>query len=110
MNPDEYGGGTSLSSDNLSFATNQAAYCGYEWDNQRVAWSWLWDREQNQEDYQPRPDTPKLSPQSLWGSAHPTGFHMVYCDGSVQSISYDVDPLVHTYSASRLDGEVIRTD
>ena len=107
INPNEYLGGTALSDDGLSFATNQAAYCGYEWDNHRVAWSWLWDKETNQENFQPRADTPRLSPTNLWGSAHPSGFHMAYCDGSVQTINYDVDPLVHSYSASRLDGQAI---
>jgi prepilin-type N-terminal cleavage/methylation domain-containing protein/prepilin-type processing-associated H-X9-DG protein len=109
MNPNEYEGGSDINDDNLSFATNQAAYCGYEWDNQRVAWSWLWGRETNQENYQPRPDTPNLSATRLWGSAHPGGFNMAYCGGSVQTINYDVDPLVHSYSASRLDGQVINT-
>ncbi|MCH8839706.1 MAG: DUF1559 domain-containing protein [Planctomycetes bacterium] len=107
MNPNEYGGASDINDDGLSLATNQAAYCGYEWDNQRVAWSWLWDKETNQENYQPRPDTQGLVTTRLWGSAHPGGFHMAYCDGSVQTINYDVDPLVHTYSASRLDGQVI---
>ena len=107
INPDEYAGGTSTNSPQLSFNTNQAAYCGYEWDNYKVAWSFLTDVEENQEDFQPRPDTPGLKETKIWGSAHPGGFNMVYCDGSVHSVNYDVDPFVHSYRSSRNDGRVI---
>jgi len=110
INPNEYAGGVDINSYQLSFNTNQAAYCGYEWDNQKVAWSYLWDQVKNQEDFQPRPDTPNLTSWEIWGSAHPGGFHMVYCDGSVRTVSYDVDPYVHSYSASRLDGQAISAE
>jgi type II secretory pathway pseudopilin PulG len=108
INPDEYSGGTSVNSPQLSFNTNQAAYCGYEWDNYKVAWSFRWDTPSKQEDFQPRSDTPRDKSTKRWGSAHPAVFNMVYCDGSVRSISYDVDPFVHSYSASRNDGQVIQ--
>jgi len=107
INPDEYLGGTDVNSPQLSFNTNQAAYCGYEWDNYKVAWSFLTDVERNQEDFQPRADTPGFKETRIWGSAHPAGFHMAYCDGSVQTVNYDVDPFVHSYSASRNDGRVL---
>jgi len=111
INPNEYTGGTDVNSPQLSFNTNQAAYCGYEWDNYKVAWSFLTDVEDGQEDFQPRPDTPGLKETRIWGSAHPGGFNMVYCDGSVHNINYDinydVDPFVHSYSSSRNDGRTI---
>ncbi len=109
INPDEYGGGTSTEDPNLSHFTNQAAYCGYEWDNQRRAWNPLIDPPSAQEKYQPRQDTPGYKPfdgAHIFGSAHPSTFHMVFCDGSVQGIAYDVDPFVHSYLANRFDGQV----
>ncbi|QDS98246.1 DUF1559 domain-containing protein [Adhaeretor mobilis] len=107
INPDEYAGGTSTSDPELSLNTNQAAYCGYEWDNQKVAWSFRWGSESTQEDFQPKGDTIGDPATELFGSAHPGGFQMVYADGSVHNISYDVDPFTHSYSASRNDGRVI---
>jgi prepilin-type N-terminal cleavage/methylation domain-containing protein len=38
-----------------------------------------------------------------FGSAHPVGFHMAYCDGSVHFLDYDVDPGVHFRSGHRSD-------
>jgi prepilin-type N-terminal cleavage/methylation domain-containing protein/prepilin-type processing-associated H-X9-DG protein len=107
INPDEYQGGTDVNQATLSLNTNQAAYCGYEWDNYKVAWSWIWGTPGTEEDFQPRQDQPGNKTHDIWGSAHTGGFHMAYCDGSVQTVNYDVDPLIHSYSASRLDGKVI---
>lgn len=55
----------------------------------------------------PLPDTPGLQIWGLFGSAHSNGFHMAFCDGSVQMISYTIDPLVHSYLGNRNDGMVI---
>lgn len=109
INPDEYAGGISVAPPSLSLMTNQAAYCGYEWDNQRRAWNPLNDSVGNQENYQPRPDTPGLYGEfHIFGSAHPASFHMAFCDGSVQAIAYDVDPFANSYLANRFDGNVAK--
>jgi prepilin-type N-terminal cleavage/methylation domain-containing protein/prepilin-type processing-associated H-X9-DG protein len=42
-----------------------------------------------------------------FGSAHPTGFNMAFCDGSVQSISYEVNLETHRRLACRKDGKPI---
>jgi prepilin-type N-terminal cleavage/methylation domain-containing protein len=42
--------------------------------------------------------------QGNFGSAHPAGCQFVMCDGSVQTISYTVDPVVHWMLANRQDG------
>ena len=114
INPEEYAGGT-VRGEGVGFNTNQAAYCGYEWDNAKVAFNVIiGGLSSNIEDEialrQPQPDTPGDDGTAKFGSAHPAVFQMVYCDGSVQSISYDVDHLVHSYSASRNDGQIIRKD
>jgi prepilin-type N-terminal cleavage/methylation domain-containing protein/prepilin-type processing-associated H-X9-DG protein len=89
---------------------NQDIYVGYEWDNHRVAWSPVGEfpTVANQELYQPRQDTPGSYYRAAFGSAHTGGLNMAMCDGSVQTLSYDVDALAHRYLASRLDGEVIQ--
>ncbi|MEO1496116.1 MAG: DUF1559 domain-containing protein [Planctomycetota bacterium] len=40
-----------------------------------------------------------------FGSAHPGVFHVVYCDGSVDGVTYDVDLEVHRARGSRNRGE-----
>lgn len=39
-----------------------------------------------------------------FGSAHPTSCNMAFCDGSVQAVSYDVDPEIHRLRGGRDDG------
>jgi prepilin-type processing-associated H-X9-DG protein len=39
----------------------------------------------------------------LFGSAHAAGFNMVFCDGSVRTISYSINTTVHGYLANRMD-------
>ncbi len=44
---------------------------------------------------------------SRFGSAHTVSFNMAMCDGAVRSISYSIDPIVHSNLASRNDGLVV---
>jgi prepilin-type processing-associated H-X9-DG protein len=39
-----------------------------------------------------------------WGSAHPQNWNIAFCDGSVQSMSFDIDLETHRRFASRADG------
>jgi len=41
-----------------------------------------------------------------FGSAHPGTWQMVFCDGAVHRISYDIDGLTHEYHGNRHDGRV----
>jgi prepilin-type processing-associated H-X9-DG protein len=52
----------------------------------------------------PLPDTPAYLNPYLFGSAHAVGFHMAFCDGSVQAMSYTVDAKVHARLGNRKDG------
>jgi prepilin-type processing-associated H-X9-DG protein len=44
-----------------------------------------------------------------FGSAHSGGFNCVFVDGSVHTISYEIDPLVFDRLGDRRDGEVVDT-
>lgn len=57
-------------------------------------------------DFPPTPDTPGLDNSWEYGSAHPGGFHMAMCDGSVTTVSYDVDKQLHMQAAHRDDDGV----
>lgn len=93
-----------MTGDNALFGDNESAWAGYEWDNQRVAWSP--NALSVSEHYQPQRDHPGANGPAVWafGSAHPTSVNMSFCDGSVRAISYDIDRDVHRFLASRLDG------
>ena len=56
----------------------------------------------------PRQDRPGYENVFIFGSAHPGGWHVVLCDGSVQFVSFDVDEYVHMHMGSRADGNVIK--
>ena len=57
--------------------------------------------------YPPLPDTPGLSCIYCFGSAHPAAANFAMCDGSVDSIAYDVDINVFHRLCNRKDGEPI---
>jgi hypothetical protein len=42
-----------------------------------------------------------------YGSAHPAGIHVVFCDGSVQGVAYDVNPKVFWAMGGRDDEEAV---
>jgi prepilin-type processing-associated H-X9-DG protein len=60
------------------------------------------------EDYQPRQDFIGSDNPNIFafGSAHPASLNMAMCDGSVHSISYEIDRDTHRYLANRMDGQV----
>lgn len=70
---------------------NNACYAGFDWDWQR--WNGA-----------PQQDTPGSSSFYSFGSAHPDGFNMAFCDGSVRSISFAIDPETHRRLCCRSDG------
>jgi prepilin-type processing-associated H-X9-DG protein len=43
---------------------------------------------------------------NIFGSAHPTGWNVAWCDGHVAYMSYDIDPAVHRNNGNRHDGNV----
>jgi type II secretory pathway pseudopilin PulG len=52
----------------------------------------------------PLQDTPGADLTYNFGSAHPGGFFMGLCDGSVQRLAYDIDNQIFVQQCNRLDG------
>lgn len=94
---------------------NNAMYQGYDWDTHRFP-SGSFDNNGQPQGELPRRDSdcdgfyPVGSPcpqamdhQKGMGSAHSSAMHVSLCDGSVQSIVYDIDPLVWNDYGGRRD-------
>jgi prepilin-type N-terminal cleavage/methylation domain-containing protein len=107
-----YDGFTDQNAPGFTAGDNQSMYTGFEWDNHRVAWNPSSSTSQTVS--QPSQDGPDLdssgSEPRRFGSAHPSTFEMVFCDGSVHSIAYDIDPSTHRALAHRFDGEAVQLD
>jgi hypothetical protein len=50
-------------------------------------------------------DTPGISLEDRFGSAHHEVWQAVMCDGSVHALSYDINVDVHRRLGNREDGE-----
>ena len=84
-------------------ADNNPAFVGYDWDTERYslynATLKVWET--------PRQDTPGLDASYDFGSAHSSGINMAFCDGSVHSISYSINDVIHSCLCNRKDGMAI---
>jgi prepilin-type processing-associated H-X9-DG protein len=74
---------------------NETTMLGSDIDNQRGA-AFL--------AYRDRPGTSNVY---SFGSAHDSGVHMAFCDGSVQVLSFAIDATIHRCLGNRSDGTVI---
>jgi prepilin-type processing-associated H-X9-DG protein len=75
-----------------------SVYTGYQDDICRTAW------------YAPMFDGAAerwMSAECRFGSPHPGGWNVVFCDGSVRAMSFAIDLDVHARLANRADGETI---
>lgn len=50
---------------------------------------------------------PGFESPNRFGSAHSNGLNMTFCNGSVRSISYSIDPEIDSRLGQRASGEVI---
>jgi prepilin-type N-terminal cleavage/methylation domain-containing protein len=90
LNPDDYVTGE-------DFADNENWASGFNNDTYRSCLD------------PPVADTPGLT-LSGFGGSHPAVVMMLMCDGSVQTIPYSIDPVVHRNLGNREDGEVTNRD
>jgi hypothetical protein len=63
---------------------------------------WDWERTG---DVPPAKDQRGHDYYTAFGSAHPIGFNMSFCDGSACIIKYDIDPVMHKRLSDRRDGQ-----
>ena len=93
--------------DPLQYATgtgsgdNESMYMGENGDI--VRWGIYDPTSGNPPPYPPRQDTPGLNIFQPFGSAHPSGFNVVLCDGSVRTVSYSIDAEIHRRMHNRKD-------
>ena len=58
----------------------------------------------------PLQDHPGIANYRGFGSTHPGGFKMAFCDGSVRTINYEIDEETNRCLGNRKDGMVIESD
>jgi prepilin-type processing-associated H-X9-DG protein len=80
------------------------AYIGHDWSICR--WTY-YDPTTPSNSYSPMQDRSGSQSPYVFGSAHPVGLNMVFCDGSVHLIGYTIDSAIHALLGSRHDGEPI---
>jgi len=90
MNPAHYNVGNTCSD-------NNSAYQGFDWDVNRYVGTGA--------DVKPRQDTPNVDSGCTYrfGSAHPSGFHAVMGDGSVNLLKYKINQNVFSNLGNRKD-------
>jgi len=75
--------------DGLDYGDNESMYVGFDNDVYRVTF------------VPPERDASGFKDGLPFGSAHSAGLNMLYCDGSVRFVGYDVDPSVFLVSGRR---------
>jgi prepilin-type processing-associated H-X9-DG protein len=99
LNPDFYETGADP-------GDNESMYIGDNGDIARWVGSGIGSVDESR--FVPRQDTSGLGEYwRSWGSAHAGAFQMVFCDGSVRSIGYDIDMDTLSRLGNRKDGLVI---
>ena len=85
-------------------------YLGLPQSNDYIGYTAGWENDVvRSTEEQPRPDYNGEDDgrDDIFGSSHPGRINAVFADGSVNSISYSVNPTVFSYLGNRSDGQVI---
>jgi prepilin-type N-terminal cleavage/methylation domain-containing protein/prepilin-type processing-associated H-X9-DG protein len=91
LSPDDYLTGMNVADDSPLFS-------GYDWDWHK----WGADR--------PERDRRGYVTNTIFGSAHATGFNMSFCDGAVRTITYEIDDDTHLLLSCRSDRQSLYTN
>ena len=83
-------------------ADNETMYAGFDNDNHRITYV-----PGNKQYLPPLLNTDAYSDGVSFGSPHPAALHFVFCDGSVHTISYGIDPEIHRRLSTRNGNETI---
>ncbi len=89
------------------YGDNASMYSAHDWTVARYTY---YDSGHPEYSYVPCQDQGGLPGEirdSSFGSAHSSGLNMAFCDGSVRTISYSIDPQIHCYLGGRNDGAAI---
>ena len=85
---------------------DHSIYQGYDWDVN--VWGGGVESGPNPVDrFRPYQDQVGWKPLGNYGSAHPGGFHVTLCDGSVRTFSYDIDLEAFANICDRKDGQAL---
>ncbi len=98
INPDGYSGDDPNIGEH---GDTGSVYGGHDWQIGR--WTY-YNSADPDNSYVPKQDTPGVYWYQAFGSAHSNGLNMAFCDGSVRTVSYLIDPLIHGYLGNREDG------
>ena len=106
LNPDNYTTGGD-SADNETWCT------GWNNDNYRVGAAQTpnyTDPTRSTSSFlQPWRDRPGVASATRFGGPHESGFNAAFCDGSVRTIGFDIEPVIHAANCNRKDGAVVNT-
>ena len=90
--------------DGWDWGDDSCVYGGHDWQIGR--WTY-YDSDTPSNSYTPMQDTAGVIFTERFGSAHSGGLNMVFCDGSVRTISYSIDAQIHAWLGNRNDGHAI---
>jgi prepilin-type N-terminal cleavage/methylation domain-containing protein len=96
LDPDHYFDGSQWGDDG-------PIYAGYDWGHERWA---IYDSVSRTYEL-PRQDTPGYADPTAFGSAHSGSFNAALGDGSVRSVSYMIDTIIHGSLCDRDDKRII---